>query len=564
MFAKPLARLTAPVLARHPWALLGIASCILVAGLFQFVPPLLMGRFLGVLIAGSHAASDATYRELALLFAAIAASVAAILVFQYGANRGGVWLSTRVTIAIRTQLHRAVLGWQFSERAALDAGALQTRVVADAATVETLFAFSLPTIAIQIIFVTGAIALLVSRAPFFAPVVAVPLAILVAAILLTRRATAGLIAEHAAASGALAGRVAELGAGARAIRLSGRQAHQQRLFDEIALRVAALQRKLWNYTGGFQHALILNVSLCSYLLWYVGGINALRPHGVLSVGDLIALVPIVLLLFQPVYSLASTLDTIPKALAAAGRIAAALDAPAERTSGIDVVPNGGTLRFDDVWFAYVEGTDVLRGCSFEIERGEFVALTGSSGAGKSTVANLIARLYEPGAGCIAWGPYRAQDVSPRSWRRAVGVVAQETFLFAESVRENVRCGREWITDEAIDEGVRVAQADEFVRALPDGYETLLGDGGATLSGGQRQRLGIARALAGAPALLVFDEPSAALDPETEAEFLDALERVRSGRTMLLIAHRDAAVARADRTLELRDGKIVAALKALRY
>ncbi|MBV8489188.1 MAG: ABC transporter ATP-binding protein, partial [Candidatus Eremiobacteraeota bacterium] len=533
-------------------------------GLFQFAPPLLMGRFLAVLIGASHAAPGLqAYRELTLLFVAIALSVVAILGFQYAANRAGQWLSTVVGVDIRARLHGAVLDLGFGKQRELDAGTLQTRIVADTATIETLFSVSLPTMAIQTIFVGGAVALLVVRAPFLAPIVVVPLATVLAAALLARRATERLIAESAALAGALAARIAELGNGASAIRLSGRHAHQQRLFDDVAARAVAVQRRLWRYTGGFQHVLILNVSLCSYLMWYVGGMNALRPHGPIAVSDLIAFVPIVLLLFQPVYSLAAILDTIPKSLAAAQRIAAILDAPSEHAGGIESVPAGGSLRLEDVWFGYVDGIDVLRGCSFAVAPGEFVALTGPSGAGKSTIVNLLARLYEPRAGSVRWGHARASDIAPRSWRRAIGVVAQETFLFAESVRDNIRCGRDWIGDDAVEAAARAANADAFIRALPAGYDTPLGDAGAALSGGERQRLGIARALAGDPLLLLFDEPTAALDAETEAAFLDGLERARRGRTVVMVAHRPSAIARADRVLRLRDGRIAEGLRATR-
>jgi len=551
-----LARLTRPVLARRRGAVALIGASILVAGVFQFVPPLVMGRFLGVLIrAAREGATAATRAELSWLFAAIAAGVLTILGFQYLANRCGTWLSTIISIDLRTRLHRALLGMAYRERLALDAGTLQTRILADTGAVEGFFAVALPTIAIQTIFVGGAVTLLALRVPFLAPLVALPLAILVIASLGLRRATARLIDESATRASALSARIAELGQGVRAIRLFGREPHQHERFSSAAEDAASVQRRLWAYAGGYQHLLILNVSLCSYLLWYVGGMAALGPHGAIAVNDLIALVPIVLLLFQPVYTLAAILDSVPKAFAAAERIAAVIDAPQETARGRATVPAGGALVFDNVRFSYVAGTEVLRGCSFTVHPGEFVALTGPSGAGKSTIVNLIARLYEPQAGSLCWGSLAAADVDPRAWRRAIGVVAQETFLFAESVRENIRCGRPWITDAAIEAAARIARADTFIAALPAGYDTMLGDGGGDLSGGQRQRIGIARALAGDPPLLVLDEPTAALDPETEAAFLDALVLARGNRTLIAIAHRPSTIERADRVLHLSDGSM---------
>jgi len=551
-----LVRLAWPVLARRRGTVAVIGASILVAGSFQFVPPLLMGRFLGVLIrAARDGATAATRAELSWLFAAIAAGVFTILGFQFLANRCGMWLSTIVGVELRTRLHRALLGMDFRERLALDAGTLQTRILADTGAVEAFFSVSLPTIAIQTIFVAGAVTLLALRVPFLAPLVALPLAILVVASLGLRRATVRLIEESATRASALSARIAELGQGVRAIRLFGREAYQHERFTNAAEASAVVQRQLWTYAGGYQHLLILNVSLCSYLLWYVGGMAALGPHGPIAINDLIALVPIVLLLFQPVYTLAAILDSVPKACAAAERIAAVIDAPQETAHGRAIVPAGGTLVFDAVRFGYVAGTDVLHACSFAIAPGEFVALSGPSGAGKSTIVNLIARLYEPQAGTIRWGALAADEVDPRAWRRAIGVVAQETFLFAESVRENIRCGRPWIPDAAIEASARIARADAFIIALPAGYETVLGDGGGDLSGGQRQRIGIARALAGDPLLLVLDEPTSALDPETEAAFLDALMLARGDRTLIAIAHRPSTIARADRVLHLAGGTV---------
>jgi len=184
-----LVRLTGPVLARRRATVALIAGSILVAGVFQFVPPLVMGRFLGVLISASRAgATAATRTELSWLFVAIAGGVVTILGFQFLANRSGMWLSTVIAVELRTRVHAAVLGMSFRERLALDAGTLQTRILADSGAVEGFFSVALPTIAIQTIFVAGALALLVARAPFLAPLVALPLAILVVAALGLRRA----------------------------------------------------------------------------------------------------------------------------------------------------------------------------------------------------------------------------------------------------------------------------------------------------------------------------------------------------------------------------------------
>jgi ABC-type multidrug transport system fused ATPase/permease subunit len=551
---RELAAITRTTIARRPFTVALVAVCIAVAGLLQFVPPLLMGRVLGVLLApGDHAAARA---ELTRLFTFVALGVCGILGFQFAANRGGTWLSTAVSFDLRARLHAALLAMDFVERSAIDAGTVQTRLTDDCAAVESFFGTALPTIAIQLIFVSGAVLLLALRAPFLAPLVGLPVIALALAAIALRRATTTLAATHSQRLAAFNARIAELAGAARAIRLLGREAHQQEAFEARARDARETQRRLWVYGGGFQHVLILNASLCAYAIWYVGGLDILGPAPHLAVTNLIAFVPIVLLLFQPVYTLAAMLESIPRAAAAAARIAALESLPREASDGDAAVPGCGTIAFDGVRFAYPGGPEVLHGITFALEPGEIVALTGPSGAGKSTLAHLACRLYAPAAGTIRWDGRDARTIAPRSWRRAIGVVMQETFVFQDSIRENIRCGRPWIDDAAVERAARLAHAHDFILAQADGYETILGNGAGDLSGGQRQRLGIARALAGTPSFFVFDEPTSALDGETEDALLDTLLAALDGRTLLVIAHRPATIARATRVLALDGGRLL--------
>ncbi|WP_190211453.1 ABC transporter transmembrane domain-containing protein [Kitasatospora indigofera] len=216
------------------------------------------------------------------------------------------------------------------------------------------------------------------------------------------------------------------------------------------------------------------------------------------------------------------------------------------------------LEFDQVEFRYdpEHPTPVLHRLSLRLAPGETLALVGSSGSGKSTVAQLVPRFYDPSAGSVRLYGHDLRDLTLDSVRAAVGIVPEESFLFSESVRTNIAYGRPEATDEQVEAAARIAQADEFVRALPAGYETKVGEQGLTLSGGQRQRIALARAILTDPRILLLDDATSAVDPQIEAEIHDALRSVMAGRTTLLIAHRRSTLQLADRIAVLDQGRLV--------
>jgi ATP-binding cassette subfamily B protein/subfamily B ATP-binding cassette protein MsbA len=241
------------------------------------------------------------------------------------------------------------------------------------------------------------------------------------------------------------------------------------------------------------------------------------------------------------------------------RVVEVLDARADvedRPGATALAGVRGEVAVEGVTFAYEPGRPVLRGVSFTAAPGEVVAIVGPTGAGKSTLVGLLPRFFDPDSGRVLLDGHDLRDLRLRQVRGSVSVVLQESFLFPFSIAENIAYGRRGASREEIVAAARAANAHGFISRLPDGYDTVVGERGATLSGGERQRVAIARALLKDAPVLILDEPTSAVDAETEAALLQALERLMVGRTTVIIAHRLSTIRRADQILVLRDGQIV--------
>lgn len=293
------------------------------------------------------------------------------------------------------------------------------------------------------------------------------------------------------------------------------------------------------------------------ILWY-GGHQVL--NGQLQIGDLVAFNAFVLMLIWPLRMLGMLLASASRASSAGGRIQEILStdpAIADRPGARDLVRGVGAIRFDNVSFGYADGSTVLDGFDLEIAAGESVALVGSTGCGKTTVARLLPRFYDVREGRILIDGVDVRDATVASLRRNVGIVFDDTFLFSDSIRENIAFAEPDASIEAVRRAATLAGADEFIDELADGYDTVIGEHGYSLSGGQRQRIAIARAILADPQILILDDATSAVDPAKEHEIRAALEEVMISRTTLIIAHRPATIALADRVVLIDGGRVVA-------
>ncbi|WP_421906103.1 ABC transporter ATP-binding protein [Mameliella sp.] len=324
-----------------------------------------------------------------------------------------------------------------------------------------------------------------------------------------------------------------------------RLTHRQK---DLGIRVGRLQVA----TGPMMR--FVAASAVILVLWLSG--ERVRS-GDLPIGELVSLLLYAGLLTQPISDLASFWGRTESVRGSLQRFEDVLDEPGEDlATGLRPDTVIGEIRFDEVSFSHTGRRGTLNGVSLTVPAGRVLALTGENGAGKSTLVDLILRFNEPDAGRVLLDGTDIREFNLAALRGLIGVVPQQTLLFDGTVRDNILFGRQDVPEEALRRATRLAHADEFIRALPEGFDTTIGSRGVRLSGGQRQRIALARSLIKDPPILILDEPTAMFDPEGEAAFVESAREALAGRTVILITHRPASLALADATVRLEQGRIV--------
>ncbi len=344
----------------------------------------------------------------------------------------------------------------------------------------------------------------------------------------------------------------------RVVKAFGRQDYEQAELGEVSRAAVDAALKARRVKALLSPIVAVTVSLCTAIVLWRG--SALILAGAMTAGGLTVFLSYLTKFFKPVKDLASMTNSIAQAAVGVDRVRAILDADNVIPESPDArqlpAPVLGAVRFDKVKFGYSSEIPVLLDVSFSIEPGQLVGVVGPTGGGKSTIVSLIPRFYDPTSGKVEIDGVDVRDYKLQWLRSQIGYVLQETVLFRGTISENIAYGREGATREEIIEAAKLANADEFIVRMAHGYDTMVGERGDTLSGGQRQRIGIARALVRNNPILILDEPTAALDTESERLVIEALERLMKGRTVITIAHRLSTIRDADKIIVL-DGGVVA-------
>ena len=486
-----------------------------------------------------------------LLVVAAAVNFYGIYLRRY---RGGR-LSLDVQHELRTELFDSLSRLDGARQDEMRTGQLVGRAISDLNMVQGLLSMVPVTLGNIVLFVLT-IGIMVVLSPVLTIVtVAVAPALWVIA-LASRRKLFPASWDAQQQSGEVAGVVDEAIGGVRVVKGFGQEEQEQERLEAASSRLFASRLRMIRLTARYNPALTAIPSLGVVGVLALGGWLAI--HGSITLGTFLAFSAYLAQMAGPVRMLTYMVTLGQEARASVIRVFDIIDsrpAIADKPGAIELPPDATGLSFDDVRFGYVPNVPVLRGLSLRVEPGETVAVVGASGSGKSTIAQLLPRFYDPQSGVVRIGGHDVADVTRDSLRAAIGLVMEESFLFSDTVRANLAYGRPDATEEQIMAAARAAQAHEFIERLPQGYDTVVGEQGLTLSGGQRQRVALARALVTDPRLLVLDDATSAIDPRLEAEIHAALRAVMQGRTTLIIAHRRSTLNLADRIVVLDAGRV---------
>jgi ATP-binding cassette, subfamily B, bacterial len=540
-------------LKRYPWIAVGTLTCAVLSTLMVIVFPAAAKWIIDDVVRANRPDK---------LLPLIMLAAGAFLV-QHGFNALRIVLNNtfeqRVIFDLRSDLYSHIqllpLRW-FDNRAT---GDLMTRVIEDVNSVERVLIDGIEQGVVAILQVLIVISVMFYLNMKLALLALVPFPLLVAgALTYTLTAHRRYRSQRRAASNMNALLHDNL-AGVRQIKSFVREREEHARFDRVSdqLRHATLVvMRVWAI---YSPSMSMFEAIGALLVLGFGGHAVLT--GTMQIGDLVAFLMLTAFLYDPISRLHQLNQLVQAGRAAGERVFEILDEPVEPGAVAGIADPGrarilGDIRYENVSFSYVEGLPALRHVSFHAAPGATIALVGATGAGKSTLVNLLARFYEFTSGQIYVDGKPIRDYGLRSLREAIGVVTQESFLFNGSIRENLLMGKPDATDVELWRAVDAANARQFIERLPEGLESVVGERGVKLSVGEKQRLSIARALLKDPPILILDEATASVDTATERLIQEALERLMANRTSIVIAHRLSTIVHADQILVLDHGRII--------
>ena len=490
----------------------------------------------------------------AAIVAVVIAGIGALAAYaaNYYTTSVGQWVAN--DLRMRTYHHLQQLSLSYYDKH--QSGALLSTITADVQTIQSFASSATLDIAVDMLTIVGMLAIMFWLNWDFTLIVVAVTPFLLLFVSRFKKAVKKATHEVRKQQSNIVAVVEQGLESMRVVKAFGRQDLAQAELGTASLATVDAALKARRIKALLSPIVAVTVSLCVAVVLWRG--SALILSDVMTAGALTVFLSYLTKFFKPVQDLATMTNSIAQTAVGVERIQEILNADTiipERPDARDAEKLTGDIVFEDVAFAYDADSPVLQKVNFHIIPGQMVGVVGPTGGGKSTIVSLIPRFYDPTGGVIRIDGVDIRDYKVQGLRNQIGYVLQETVLFQGTIRDNIAYGRADATEEEIMNAAKMADVDEFVLRMPHGYETLVGERGSTLSGGQRQRIGIARAIIRNNPILILDEPTAALDTESESMVVKALEKLMAGRTVITIAHRLSTIRNSDKILVLKGGVV---------
>lgn len=466
------------------------------------------------------------------------------------------WVGQRIIYTVRVQIFEHLQRLSLSYYDRREVGRIMSRLLSDVGALNELLTSGLLGIAADLLTLVGIVAVMVSMNAQLSLLTFIVLPIMLYVTAKWRVRARESYRQVRLAISRVNANLNENISGVRVVQSFAREDLNQANFDLVNQRHLDANLTAARLSAFFFPSVEVIAALASASVVAFGGLLALG--GSVTPGVLVAFVLYVGRFFEPIRDLSQRYNAMQSAMAAGERIFELLDTPVtivEAPDATEMPPVRGQVRYENVGFSYIDGVPILKNIDLSVQAGEVVAFVGATGAGKTTMINLIGRLYDVTSGRITIDGIDIRTVKSASLRRQLGMVLQDSFLFSDSVRENIRYGRLGATDYEVEQAARQACVHEFVASLPMGYDTQVQERGSRLSTGQRQLIAFARAILADPRILILDEATASIDTQTEKALQQALDRLLEGRTAFIIAHRLSTIINADKVVVMQNGRI---------